>query len=68
MNQIKHFLDVLMGNPACTLAITSLDFNQPDCFKLAISKGLSLGIVLGALVVKVPQIVSILRAQSVKVE
>eukprot|EP00049_Salpingoeca_infusionum_P009834 m.167279 g.167279 ORF g.167279 m.167279 type:complete len:133 (-) comp14456_c1_seq1:833-1231(-) len=42
------------------------DFNLGDsqCVKLAISKALGYGVVLGATIVKVPQIVKLVRAKS----
>jgi len=42
----------------------NLDFNNPECLKYSLSKGLGLGIILGSILVKVPQIIKILRARS----
>ena len=41
-------------------------FPSPECLKFGISKGLSLGIVAGAVLVKVPQIMKIVSNKSVK--
>nr|AGC14653.1 hypothetical protein [Lentinula edodes]AGC14664.1 hypothetical protein [Lentinula edodes] len=44
--------------------IEQLDFSDIECLKLALSKGLGIGIVIGGSIVKVPQIaLSVLRTQ-----
>ncbi|KAJ4490539.1 hypothetical protein J3R30DRAFT_3653805 [Lentinula aciculospora] len=43
--------------------IEQLDFSDIECVKLALSKGLGIGIVVGGSIVKVPQIALILRTQ-----
>ncbi|KAJ3876746.1 hypothetical protein F5051DRAFT_27618 [Lentinula edodes] len=43
--------------------IEQLDFSDIECLKLALSKGLGIGIVIGGSIVKVPQIALILRTQ-----
>ncbi|KAJ3829416.1 hypothetical protein F5880DRAFT_1470650 [Lentinula raphanica] len=43
--------------------IEKLDFSDIECVKLALSKGLGIGIVVGGSIVKVPQIALILRTQ-----
>lgn len=43
-----------------------LEFTNVPCVKLAVSKILSLGIILGAAVVKVPQILKIVKAGSIE--
>jgi len=56
----------LMGDPACANTLFAEFDLQPDCVKLFISKGLSVGIVIGATIVKLPQIIGILRAGSAR--
>jgi uncharacterized protein with PQ loop repeat len=65
MNFITSSLSQLVG-PKCSETILSLQFDDLFCYKLFISKGLSLGIVLGAVMVKIPQIVNIISRKSVQ--
>ena len=39
-------------------------FGAPDCLKLAVSKGLSIGIIGASAIVKIPQLLKILNSQS----
>ncbi|XP_060517419.1 mannose-P-dolichol utilization defect 1 protein homolog [Cylas formicarius] len=57
---------VLLVFPPQCIDIYFLEFNYLDvpCFKATLSKGLGLGIILGSLLVKVPQIAKILRNKS----
>ncbi|KAL2912933.1 hypothetical protein HK105_207604 [Polyrhizophydium stewartii] len=48
----------------CAGAVAAIDLARDDCFKLLLSKGLSLGIVVGSSILKVPQIINILAAGS----
>ncbi|KAI8906918.1 hypothetical protein EDD86DRAFT_210086 [Gorgonomyces haynaldii] len=62
---VAPVLDPLVGQK-CTEIILSLDFKDLVCHKLLISKGLSFGIVLGSVLVKLPQILKIVSAKSTK--
>ena len=55
----------LLG-PFCykTLILDIDPFTSPDCVKLAISKGLGIAIIGASSIVKVPQIVKLLRSES----
>ena len=55
----------LLG-PYCykTLVLDIDPFASPECLKLAISKGLGIGIIAASSVVKIPQLLKILNAQS----
>ncbi|KAI9090995.1 hypothetical protein DFS34DRAFT_337943 [Phlyctochytrium arcticum] len=59
----KSFLSPLVG-AQCAHDIRKLDFAHQQCFKLLISKVLSLGITAGGMILKVPQIIKIMRAKS----
>lgn len=48
----------------CTTKLLELDFSDMHCNKMLLSKMLSLGIVAGGLVVKVPQIIKIMKNRS----
>ncbi|KAF5352322.1 hypothetical protein D9757_014288 [Collybiopsis confluens] len=50
-----------MDSKCYTSLVEKLDFSDVECVKLALSKGLGLGIVVGGSIVKVPQISLILR-------
>ncbi|EOD44017.1 putative mannose-p-dolichol utilization defect 1 protein [Neofusicoccum parvum UCRNP2] len=55
----------LLGPKCYTKLIQDIDpLNYPDCVKLAISKGLGIGIIGASSVVKIPQLVKLLRSQS----
>jgi uncharacterized protein with PQ loop repeat len=61
---IKNILDRLIGEE-CTAQFLAFE-PQQKCLRLFISKGLSLGIVGGAVLVKLPQIVTIVAKNSVQ--
>ncbi|EKG09783.1 hypothetical protein MPH_13143 [Macrophomina phaseolina MS6] len=55
----------LLGPKCYQKLIKDIDpVNYPDCVKLAISKGLGIGIIGASSVVKIPQLVKLLRSQS----
>jgi mannose-P-dolichol utilization defect protein 1 len=55
----------ILGDKCYTSLIHDIDLlNHPDCLKLALSKGLSYGIIGASSIVKVPQLVKLLRSQS----
>ncbi|KAF2109143.1 monosaccharide-P-dolichol utilization protein [Lophiotrema nucula] len=55
----------LLG-PFCykTLVLDIDPFTSPDCVKLAVSKGLGIGIIGASSIVKVPQLIKLLNSQS----
>ncbi len=54
----------LLGEECTGEIVEKLNYQNVVCLKLALSKGLSLGIVGGAMVVKVPQILNIMMSRS----
>ena len=54
----------LLGDSCYQALILDVDEANVDCIKLAVSKGLGVGIVGASAVVKVPQILNLVRAQS----
>jgi mannose-P-dolichol utilization defect protein 1 len=64
-NPIAEFGRSIIG-PFCykSLVLDVDPFNHPDCFKLAISKGLSYGIIGASGIVKIPQLLKLLNSQS----
>ncbi|KAI8637660.1 hypothetical protein BD408DRAFT_47246 [Parasitella parasitica] len=54
----------LIGEKCYVSLIENLNIHDVDCIKYAVSKGLGLGIVLGGSIVKVPQILTILKRKS----
>ncbi|KAJ3335541.1 hypothetical protein HDU91_002146, partial [Kappamyces sp. JEL0680] len=65
VSSARAFLS-LLGLDQCSDSILSLNFSDVDCVKLTISKGLSMGIIAGAVLVKVPQIAKIINSSSVQ--
>ncbi|KAH6575787.1 hypothetical protein BASA50_000730 [Batrachochytrium salamandrivorans] len=59
----EKILTPLLGE-TCADAILTLDTTRLDCFKLLLSKGLSIGIVGGSAILKVPQIINIVASGS----
>ncbi|KAI5304283.1 hypothetical protein KEM56_006664 [Ascosphaera pollenicola] len=63
--QAHDFLINLLGEKCHKNIILNFDIlTDPDCLVLALSKGLGLGIVTLSAIVKVPQIIKLLRSQS----
>jgi len=55
----------LIGRECASHLLVDVDpIGHPECFKLAVSKGLGLGVVGSAAVVKVPQLLTLLRSGS----
>ena len=54
----------LIGDVCYKTLLLDVDLSDPDCLKLAISKGLGIGIVTMSSVVKVPQILKLLSSKS----
>ncbi|EPE03557.1 monosaccharide-p-dolichol utilization protein [Ophiostoma piceae UAMH 11346] len=54
----------LLGDACYQALILDVDETNVDCIKLAVSKGLGVGIVGASAVVKVPQILNLVRSQS----
>ncbi|KAJ7020009.1 hypothetical protein C8F04DRAFT_974903 [Mycena alexandri] len=56
----------IVGKECYTSLIENLDFGDVKCIKYSISKGLGIGIVVGGSIVKVPQVLLIVRAKSAR--
>ncbi|CAN8100875.1 unnamed protein product [Discula destructiva] len=54
----------LLGKQCYSSLVLDIDITDADCLKLAISKGLGIGIVTAASIVKVPQIINLVRSKS----
>ncbi|ERS99293.1 mannose-P-dolichol utilization defect 1 [Sporothrix schenckii 1099-18] len=54
----------LLGDTCYKALILDVDETNVDCIKLAVSKGLGVGIVAASAVVKVPQILNLVRSRS----
>ncbi|KAF9987509.1 hypothetical protein BGZ65_003290 [Modicella reniformis] len=66
--QLPFFLKTpavaIIGDVCYTSLIENLNYHDVPCIKYAISKGLGFGIVAGGAIVKVPQIIKIVKARS----
>ncbi|KAM4058724.1 PQ loop repeat domain-containing protein [Hirsutella rhossiliensis] len=56
----------LIGAPCYKTLVLDVDLDNTECVKLAVSKGLGIGIVAASSIVKVPQILKLVRSQSAK--
>ncbi|KAK7005973.1 mannose-P-dolichol utilization defect 1 protein-like protein [Favolaschia claudopus] len=56
----------IVGKECYTSLIENLDISDVKCIKYSISKGLGIGIVLGGSIVKVPQLLLIVRGRSAR--
>jgi mannose-P-dolichol utilization defect protein 1 len=56
----------LLGDTCYETLLEEFHITDIPCLKLAISKGLGLGIVVGGAIVKIPQIITIVKHQSAK--
>ncbi|TRM57516.1 mannose-P-dolichol utilization defect 1 protein [Schizophyllum amplum] len=56
----------IVGGKCYVSLVENLAFDDVDCLKLALSKGLGLGIVAGSCIMKVPQILLIARKHSAR--
>jgi mannose-P-dolichol utilization defect protein 1 len=56
----------LIGQECYTTLIYNVDFSSQRCIRLFISKGLGLGIVVFGSIMKLPQMIKIVNAQSAK--
>ncbi|KAI1766135.1 mannose-P-dolichol utilization defect 1 protein [Hypoxylon sp. FL1150] len=54
----------IIGNTCYKTLLLELDPTDPECLKLAISKGLGIGIIGASSIVKVPQILKLVQSQS----
>ncbi|RDW69941.1 mannose-P-dolichol utilization defect 1 protein [Coleophoma crateriformis] len=54
----------LLGEQCYKTLILDVSLDSPDCLKLAISKGLGIGIIATSTIVKVPQILKLLNSKS----
>ncbi|KAI9293990.1 mannose-P-dolichol utilization defect 1 protein [Neoconidiobolus thromboides FSU 785] len=64
---VKELATTILGEAYCYEEIVErLNFKNVDCLKLGLSKGLGLVIVAGGCIVKIPQIIKIIKAKSAK--
>ncbi|KAG5370289.1 Mannose-P-dolichol utilization defect 1 protein [Yarrowia sp. C11] len=63
-NPLANIANDLLGEECYEQLLLNVDFTQPECVKLAVSKGLGIGIVAMSSIVKLPQIFSLLASQS----
>ncbi|KAJ7782355.1 hypothetical protein DFH07DRAFT_728131 [Mycena maculata] len=63
---IRHLGVSIVGKECYTSLIENLDIGDIKCIKYSISKGLGIGIVVGGSIVKVPQLLLIVRAKSAR--
>lgn len=62
-----HDLGVsILGDVCYKTLLLDIDISSTECLKLAVSKGLGIGIVAASAVVKVPQILNLLQSKSAK--
>ncbi|KAG7442930.1 mannose-P-dolichol utilization defect 1 protein [Guyanagaster necrorhizus] len=54
----------IIGQECYTSLVENLDFSNVECIKYSLSKGVGLGIVVGGSIVKVPQIILVLKSHS----
>ncbi|GAA5957103.1 hypothetical protein JCM3765_005406 [Sporobolomyces pararoseus] len=63
---ISDPLEALLGQECYTTLVYNVDLSSTSCLKLALSKVLGVGIILGGAVVKVPQILTVLSSKSAR--
>lgn len=63
-NPVSQLAMDLLGPVCFDQLMEDVDFTKPECVKLAISKGLGIGIVSMSSIVKLPQIFSLMASQS----
>ncbi|ORY20840.1 hypothetical protein BCR39DRAFT_591757 [Naematelia encephala] len=56
----------LIGEQCYTILVYDFEILHTECLKLALSKGLGLGIVVGGGIVKIPQILKIIGTRSAR--
>ncbi|KAL8600688.1 hypothetical protein ACOMHN_006754 [Nucella lapillus] len=61
---LAAWIQILVPQPCFDKFFIDFDFLNVPCLKVVISKGLGFAIILGSLIVKVPQIIKMLRAKS----
>ena len=54
----------LMSDECLKTYLEDFDILDADCFKATLSKGLGLAIILGSILVKVPQIMNVMNSKS----
>lgn len=67
LNAISPLVDgcsILLSKQCCHKFLVDFDFLDNDCLKLALSKGLGYGIIVASTMVKLPQVLKIVGAQS----
>jgi mannose-P-dolichol utilization defect protein 1 len=61
---IQNLAISIIGEPCYTTLIHDLDLTSATCLKLALSKGLGIGIIGASSIVKIPQILKLINAKS----
>ncbi|KAH8174665.1 PQ loop repeat domain-containing protein [Sarocladium implicatum] len=61
---VRDFAVSLIGPSCYTTLLLDVDLTSQECLKLAVSKGLGIGIILASSVVKVPQILKLYNSKS----
>lgn len=61
---IRDFGVSLLGEQCYSSLVLDIDVTNDDCLKLAVSKALGIGIVAASSIVKVPQILNLVRSRS----
>ncbi|KAF9415250.1 hypothetical protein BGZ94_000150 [Podila epigama] len=63
---LKAPATAIIGEECYNSLIVNLDYHDVTCIRYSFSKGLGFGIVFGGAIVKIPQIIKIIRAHSAK--
>lgn len=62
--QVQDFGGTIIGDACYKSLVLDIDPTNTECLKLAVSKGLGIGIIGASSIVKVPQIVKLVRSKS----
>jgi mannose-P-dolichol utilization defect protein 1 len=62
--QVHDFGGTIIGDACYKALVLDVDLANTECLKLAVSKGLGIGIIAASSIVKVPQIVKLVRSKS----
>ncbi|KAH8906267.1 mannose-P-dolichol utilization defect 1 protein [Coniochaeta sp. PMI_546] len=62
--QVHDFGGTIIGDGCYKALVLDVDLSNTECLKLAVSKGLGIGIIAASSIVKVPQIIKLVRSKS----
>lgn len=62
--QVHDFGGTIIGDACYKALVLDVDLSNTECLKLAVSKGLGIGIIAASSIVKVPQIIKLVRSKS----